>query len=207
MTVRWATYTPTFMLIAREHLDELEELENILHQVGMDLSTTTDDDIRSQLINNFLQLEVKIEQRALIAITFSAMTLEAYIYDYAVRRLSKKLAEYVDKLDVIGKWIIIPRLITGKEIPRGERAFQLLQELIRDRNKIVHHKPNIFSGEDSDFQKQLAAANRKRVQLRDEARNAVKTLDLLADAILEIDPTELTAFMFLKKLGSIPKTP
>jgi len=53
----------------------------------------------------------------------------------------------------------------------------------------------------------LDAANKKRLQLRDDAQNAVKALDLLADAILEIDPTELTAFMFLKKLGSIPKAP
>ncbi len=73
------------------------------------------------------------------------MTLEAYIYDYAVRRLSKELAEYADKLDVLGKWLIIPRLVTGKEIPRGERAFQLLQKLIANRNKIVHHKPTMFS--------------------------------------------------------------
>jgi len=56
-------------------------------------------------------------QLAIVVIIFSVSSLEAYINHYAISRLSKNyLKNYLDKLDLLSKWIVIPRIITGKQL-------------------------------------------------------------------------------------------
>jgi len=50
MPARWFTNTPSFTMIAREHLDELEELELMLNEIWAERSLITDDDVRSRLL-------------------------------------------------------------------------------------------------------------------------------------------------------------
>jgi len=75
------------------------------------------------------------------AIIFGAMCLEAFIYDYAAHNFSDTyVKKYLDKLNLKAKWVIIPKLVTGKDFPTDSQAFQGLQKLIEERNKLVHHK-------------------------------------------------------------------
>jgi len=75
------------------------------------------------------------------AIIFGAMCLEAFIYDYAAHNFSDTyVKKYLDKLDLKTKWLIIPKLVTGKDFPTESQAFQGLQKLIEERNKLVHYK-------------------------------------------------------------------
>jgi len=92
--------------------------------------------------------EIKTNQDkcALITICFSAKCVEAFIYDYAARHTSDSYAQkYLDKLDLAGKWVVAPRLVTGKEFPRDSNAFDSLKFLIKTRNKLVHFKSSNVS--------------------------------------------------------------
>jgi hypothetical protein len=53
-------------------------------------------------------------------IVFSAMALEAAAFEFATLQLGERLAkDYLDKLDVVGKWLIVPRLVCGRSLPEG----------------------------------------------------------------------------------------
>jgi len=46
----------------------------------------------------------------------------------------------LDKLDVLSKWIVIPRITTGTQLDPGSKALQDLDWLTELRNKLVHYK-------------------------------------------------------------------
>ena len=72
---------------------------------------------------------------------FAAMCLEAFIYDYAATNFSDTyVKKHLDKLDLISKWIIIPKLILSKEFPKSGRVFAYLRSIKRERDKLVHSK-------------------------------------------------------------------
>lgn len=74
-------------------------------------------------------------------IVFIPIFLEAYIYDLAAIVLGDTYAKrFLDKLDLISKWIIIPKLITQKELDRSKAYFSTFRALVSARNQLVHHK-------------------------------------------------------------------
>lgn len=90
---------------------------------------------------SMFEIRTNQDKCALITICFSAMCVEAFIYDYAARHMSDSYVQkYLDRLDLAGKWVVIPKLVTGKEFPRSSNAFNSLKFLIKMRNKLVHFK-------------------------------------------------------------------
>lgn len=76
-----------------------------------------------------------------ITVVFSAMCLEALINDYCVlKKSSNYFKKYINKLDTVSKWLIVPNLITGKAISTDGQTFQLIKELFALRNDLVHPK-------------------------------------------------------------------
>ena len=74
-------------------------------------------------------------------IIFLCTFLESYIYDFAGIMLGDNYVKtHLDKLDLISKWIIIPKIITGKEIDKKNSYFSRLKELVKWRNKLIHPK-------------------------------------------------------------------
>lgn len=72
---------------------------------------------------------------------YLSMFVESYIFDYGARRLGDNFVkDHLDKLDIISKWIVIPKLITGYEIDKSKKSFETLKKFIHNRNKLVHHK-------------------------------------------------------------------
>jgi len=122
-----------------------------------------------------------IEQQARVVIIFSALSVEAYINDYAISQLSKNyLTNYLDKLDLLSKWIVIPRIITGKQLDPGAKSVQDLSWLITQRNNLVHYKSRkkaIDEIEASDFYWDY------------DAEKAMKTVKNLVLRLKEIDKT------------------
>ncbi|MBN2591760.1 MAG: hypothetical protein JXA96_17975 [Sedimentisphaerales bacterium] len=95
---------------------------------------TSDTDERTQLI-------IKRYQCRDIAVVFSHLFMEAVIYDYgAINTSDTYMKKYVDKLDFLAKWVVIPKLITGCSFPTNSQAFQLLSKLKKARNELVHFK-------------------------------------------------------------------
>jgi hypothetical protein len=98
----------------------------------------------------FCELEFYLNRLWPIATAFGVMCLEAFIYDYAAHNFTDTFSKkYLDKLDLLSKWIIIPRLVLKKEFPTDSKAFQDLNALIKERNSLVHSKSKPFF----DFEK------------------------------------------------------
>lgn len=111
------------------------EHDGLQKQLGRDKSA--DDDIADQLARK----NDAIGELALVVIVFCAFTLEAYINDYAINRLSKNyLKNYLDKLDLVAKWVVIPRLVSREQLDPGSRPLQHIAWLVELRNKLAHYK-------------------------------------------------------------------
>lgn len=97
------------------------------------------------------EIDIKMKREELIAITFAVMFLECFIWDYAAVNTSQKFAEcYLEKINLLGKWKVIPKLVNNdKNINIGQKAITLLKKLVRERNNIVHSKsklvPNTYA--------------------------------------------------------------
>ena len=77
----------------------------------------------------------------LVQYLYAAMCLEAFIYDYAAVALGDTYVQkYLDKLDLIAKWVIIPRLVLGREVSRDGQAFEYLKLIKKERDKLAHSK-------------------------------------------------------------------
>ncbi|MCP3925066.1 MAG: hypothetical protein GY714_21015 [Desulfobacterales bacterium] len=87
----------------------------------------------------------KSEKRILLSsfqtIVFSAMACEAAIYDLSAIHLGDDYTKkYIDKLDLVAKWMVVPSLICGKSLEEDGPAINALRILTRIRNSLVHHK-------------------------------------------------------------------
>lgn len=96
-----------------------------------------------------------IDRFAIVVILFCALAAEAFINNYGIENFSKNyFTRYLDKLDLISKWIIIPRMVTGEELDPGSKVIQALSWLTGLRNRLVHSKSRkipIDKIEKSDF--------------------------------------------------------
>ncbi len=117
------------------HKKEAEDLFGSVGKTGMGMSA----------VKWYVQkpaIELKMKQNELIAITFAAMFLECIIWDYAAVNTSQSLAKKsLDKISLIGKWRIIPKLVNNdKNINIDHKAIVLLKKLVQERNDIIHSK-------------------------------------------------------------------
>lgn len=81
-----------------------------------------------------------------VVVVFSHLFLEATIYDYGATNLSDSyVKKYVEKLNFLSTWVVIPRLVTGKSFPTDSRAYQLLGRLTKARNALAHFKTRRMS--------------------------------------------------------------
>lgn len=97
------------------------------------------------------------------AIVFGALCLEAFIYDYAAHNFSDTYTKnYLDKLDLRSKWAVIPKLVTGKEFPKENQAFEHLGELVEARNELVHAKSKRMPSNDKEFQRLAESFKNKK---------------------------------------------
>ncbi len=171
------TYYEDFFHIAIDTYKEITKLEKEHNelQAGLSESEISSDDLTDKLAEK----NDRIGRLALIVIVFCATSLEAYINHYAISHLSKNyLKTYLDKLDLLSKWIVIPRITTGTQLDAGSRPLQDLSWLITLRNKLVHHKSRTVSIEeikDTDF------------LWENDAKRAIETVKNLAQELKKID--------------------
>jgi len=96
----------------------------------------TDRDVDFQCWKN-----AQIQRAAMVSVVFSALTLEAFINDYGISNFSKTFFDtYLDRLSPTAKWMIIPRLKTGKQLDPQRPPIHKLSSLFKQRDKLVHHK-------------------------------------------------------------------
>ena len=192
MTARTSSIS-TFSAIARENFEQLKLNEIQTQKLRSKIAKTKSDDNILGLEFKLSNLREKTSRCAAITIIFSAIAIEAHIYDYAARHFSDSFVkDYLDKLDPVSKWVIIPRLVTGKELPRKHKWFNLLKNLIKERNSIIHSKssepPSSPTPEKiKDYLRKLNDSEPNTVNI---AKQSIQLLDLLIREISKIDPEE-----------------
>jgi hypothetical protein len=132
LTVTFTKYATFFGIAARAavRVDQLV-------QVRGQLPVKTDEDVDRQC-----EINAEIQRHAMSAVTFSAMALESYINLYGAENFGATYFEkYLDKLELRSKWVIVPRLVTGKALDTASHAFSLFSDLVGLRNRLVHDKP------------------------------------------------------------------
>lgn len=168
-----------FFQIALEGLRRAEALER-LHNRRQRKKKLTDDDV-----DYLARMNGLIELASMVAVVFSSLALEAFINDYAGERLTKSYFEnYLDKLDLVSKWIVVPRLIHRKQLATGGRGMNLLRHLTALRNKLVHYKSKVKTVSQLDWQ-------RDWVNIED-ARESCKTVRVVMLELKKLD-NEVTA--------------
>ena len=78
---------------------------------------------------------------AIKTIVFSAMATEAAVYDLGAIQLGDMyFKKNLDKLDLVAKWIVVPKLICGTSLDTDGPGIRNLRVLVKARNALVHHK-------------------------------------------------------------------
>ena len=150
----------------------------------------------TRIISQLEEIERKIEYDSISSIVFSALTVEAYIYDYGARKLGDSFVkDHLDKLDTISKIVVISQLILCEKFPKDNMIYCRLKDLIKERNSLVHYKSS----------KKKLVSIRSSLDKRDEefvnlikiGINAFETLRDFIKFIFSIDQNEEHQFMFI----------
>jgi len=89
-----------------------------------------------------VEWDINHENLVIISIIFCALAAEAIINEYATLNLPREYYNnYLSKLSLLSKWVVIPRIVTGKGILPTCSAIKDLDRLIKLRNHLVHDKP------------------------------------------------------------------
>lgn len=165
-------YYETYFSIAHKAYSEAKKLE--IERLAIQKANSDAHDLVAEKND-------AIEGFTIVVILFCALSAEAYINDYGIENFSKNyFTKYLDKLDLISKWIMLPRIITGRQLDPGSKPMQDLLWLTRLRNKLTHSKSRkipIDKIEESDFfwiedaEKSLGTIRNLIVELRKIDKN------------------------------------
>ena len=151
-TFQWTLHRDYFK-IALEHYEKIKKLKQE-HDI-LQARFRAKKNLSNREIDLLAEKNNAIGEETLIVIVFSALSLESFINNYGITRLSKNyFTNYLDKPNTLSKWIIIPKIVTRKQIDPGSKAIQDLSWLITLRNKLVHYKSReipIDGVKESDF--------------------------------------------------------
>lgn len=118
-------------------------------------------------------------------IVFGAMCLEAFIYDYAAHHFGDTFAKnYLDSLNFVSKWVVIPKLVTGKDFPIDGQAFEHLVNLAKARNDLIHHKSRKMPSEDAELEKLM-----DEIEEKDDA-NTINAYHAVKEVLIELRKLE-----------------
>lgn len=197
--------------IARKYFDNASSCLEELTPLAEKLATLTGDDADSFEFEFVSPIEHEMLSHCLITVVFCALAVEGYIYDYAARNLGDSFVEsHLDKLDVISKWVVIPKLITGKGFPKDSRGFQLLRQLVTNRNFIAHSKSAPVLVFDERVDGFVSSSAARKIQefnstLLEKAKDAITALDELALIMEDLDPNEFVSIHFCAPVGKNKK--
>ncbi len=183
----WTQHGDYFKIV-KDNYSRIQELEREHDEYQRNIKgrKTSDDDVDFLASKNDA-----IGELTLVVIVFSAFTLEAYINHYGISRLSKNyFSNYLDKLDLLAKWILIPRVVTGKKMDPGSQAMQELSWLVALRNRLAHFKSKMITVEE---------INKSDFLWQEDAQKAVNTVKRVVSLLKRIDAKAETDWIDYKK--------
>lgn len=180
--------------IAERNLEDFERLNNsvidLRQSLGRTLSAVEDPysppaeyyDIAAELDPT----EESRDQACIVGCIFTALYFEAFIYDYAASCLGDQyVRDYVDKLDFMSKWVVVPRLTVGKELERGSEGYATLKQLHKDRNSLVHLKSRQMFPSKDDL---IAYLNAREDEIHRTMANCKRALRVVIHELRALDP-------------------
>jgi hypothetical protein len=139
--------------------------------------------------NQLIQFANSIHNEAIITVVFCTMTLEAYINEYGIANSSRSFFQnHLEKLNLISKFTLIPKLNNKPELDTDKQDFQDLKWLINLRNDLTHFK--IKEKNISDISMTLSIEQKDFIT-EEHARKAIKTLEGTLDIL---EPDKVKAF-------------
>ncbi|MBL4938581.1 hypothetical protein JK636_23025 [Clostridium sp. YIM B02515] len=188
-----------FYSISKKHFSNLNRLKNKLKDfyakleiIEKQVEEQETEELCKQeykMLKRIDVLEKKIEFEAISSIIFSALFLEAYIYDYGARRLGDNfIKEHIDKLDPMSKIVVITQLVLEKPFPKDRDIYGRLKSLIKSRNSLVHNKSHKIDL--SKFKNYIEKRDVELIELIKEGLDAYETIYDFLQFMLEIDSNE-----------------
>jgi hypothetical protein len=106
---------------------------------------------------------------------------QVVIHGYSVIDVSGRLGDkyfdsHLSNLDVVSKWVVIPRLVCSNSIDKSGPAFSSLKKLIKSRNKLVHNKSKELDISRDDWSNEIDNGN----GLEDAFYDSLKCVFLIA---------------------------
>lgn len=134
-------------------------------------------------------LEYDFRTSQLIAVIFGVIALDNFIYCYSSKALGHEFCNnYLDKLDIVSKWIVLPKLITGKEMDPYSEAIIRLRELVKVRNRLVHTKATVHTDFDPNKLIHLGMKwDGKEQAIAKCAKHAPEVISMVIKELLTID--------------------
>lgn len=174
--------------MARSGIIAAKDVYGKLIQEDKNREQCQDRDEASYLHHQSMPLRDALVKNSIQSIVFSAMSLEAYVYDYAARALTDSfVSQHLDKLDLSSKYVVIFQLITHERFPKDNKIYSSLKKLIKSRNTLIHSKSNNVNLDDHDS---LFKMSNSHYHLYESAIEAVEAIDLVIKYVEKIDPDE-----------------
>ncbi len=161
-------------------------IEEIQQSIVDDTTEETFETEEYKYLRNQDNLLKDIDRYCTSVIVFSALAVEAHLYDIGARKLGDGyMKDHLDKLDITSKAILIFELVTKKNFPKDGQLYQNLKKLQSDRNKLVHFKSKHYRL--IDLRKYGETKTDFIIELMKQAGDAIITLkafDNYSDEIL-----------------------
>ncbi len=124
-----------------DHFWEISESHQLRYEVLSKEANQEYHEEREWQNEKYYNLKNEAQKSGYIAIIFSAIYLEAAIYNWGAIYLGDKYVKrHLDKLSIISKLCVITKMITGKDINTDGQAYEHLNTLFRYRNFLIHSK-------------------------------------------------------------------
>jgi hypothetical protein len=163
-----------------QYLKDREEYDRIVDEGGEWYEGT----LVYNRMTDYIEYGHKLRKGTIKSLIFLSIFLESYINDLSGLVLGDRYSrEHLDKLDLISKWIIIPRLITGTEIDKSKSFYEKLKELIKLRNMFVHHK----SSDANNYLKTLNTQDFKPLKPIYESVNILAYFKMIKELFKDLD--------------------
>jgi hypothetical protein len=202
MAGRINTLDYTYIDIAIKSYIEFHKAEKILNNIEEKYKVLKSEDDFNNFIYERLQPRESLIQSYITTVIFVSLAIEAYIYDLGASNISDEyVLDHLDKLGIIDKWIIIPRLVFNSNMDKSQKWFELLKKIVYTRNNFVHSKSKDLDyerfKEDKTYREKNSIVYNPKYILADET---IILLSLLDNELIKNDKNKtLNRHLFNKE--------
>jgi hypothetical protein len=146
---------------------------------------------------DWMEQSTRLQISGVKTIVFIAMCIEAAAFDFSAIQLGDSYTKlYLDKLDLVSKWVVVPKLVSGKSLKKTSPALNSLKALVKSRNSLVHHKSLPF---EINSRKNYDNLTKASEAFPNDVHNAFKAVVLLSLELTDLLQTSATGLPHFEK--------